>query len=437
MLGFVKKQELLKESQPLTPTGEAVKILGEIHTMPSISGEANISVAEIKHPKKIPLLGIITAIVIIIAVGAAVYYFVFFNKSESQAPNTIAPVTENKVPPSIEPPAEEPETGVALTPRERDQQRFLDINLIKTGLELYYADRGSYPIKINQIVLGTSGASTLSAAGFSDFPQAPLYLNKVPQDPLVSQGGAYTYISAAGIDYQLSFSLEQGVGDLSSGTHFLTPAGFDKTETTPPSEPETEIPSLGAAPLPSLDSDGDGLTDAEEIIYGSLIDNIDTDGDGYSDGSEVKFGYNPVVGESAKLEGSGIVERYTNERYNYSILYPLVWKLQSLDELSKEVIFTGESGEFAQVVVQDNPEQKTALEWYASYLPSLSLEEIPIIQIGEISAVKSLDTLNVYLAVKDKIITISYNNGTHSTADYLSTFQMMYQSFRIINKAVE
>jgi hypothetical protein len=43
----------------------------------------------------------------------------------------------------------------------------------------------------------------------------------------------------------------------------------------------------------SLDSDNDGLTDAEEKIYGTNPLNPDTDGDGYLDGAEVKAGYNP------------------------------------------------------------------------------------------------------------------------------------------------
>jgi len=41
------------------------------------------------------------------------------------------------------------------------------------------------------------------------------------------------------------------------------------------------------------DSDADGLSDLEEIIYGTDKNNPDTDGDGYKDGDEVKAGYNP------------------------------------------------------------------------------------------------------------------------------------------------
>jgi hypothetical protein len=43
-----------------------------------------------------------------------------------------------------------------------------------------------------------------------------------------------------------------------------------------------------------LDSDQDGLTDAEEKTYGTDPYKLDTDVDGYSDGAEVKSGYNPL-----------------------------------------------------------------------------------------------------------------------------------------------
>jgi len=42
------------------------------------------------------------------------------------------------------------------------------------------------------------------------------------------------------------------------------------------------------------DSDCDGLTNAEEKLYGTDMSNADTDGDGYSDGVEVKSGYDPL-----------------------------------------------------------------------------------------------------------------------------------------------
>lgn len=54
-----------------------------------------------------------------------------------------------------------------------------------------------------------------------------------------------------------------------------------------------EINIYGTNPL-NPDTDGDGLTDGDEInIYGTDPLNPDTDGDSYSDGDEVRSGYNP------------------------------------------------------------------------------------------------------------------------------------------------
>lgn len=52
----------------------------------------------------------------------------------------------------------------------------------------------------------------------------------------------------------------------------------------------------------SQDTDGDGLMDWEEVLYGTDPSNPDTDGDGTSDGKEIKSGRNPTLkGPNDKL----------------------------------------------------------------------------------------------------------------------------------------
>jgi len=68
-----------------------------------------------------------------------------------------------------------------------------------------------------------------------------------------------------------------------------------------------------APPVPSLpaeeqqaaslvDTDKDGLSDADETKYGSDSLNKDTDGDGYNDGEEVSAGYDPLKPGSVQLD---------------------------------------------------------------------------------------------------------------------------------------
>lgn len=53
---------------------------------------------------------------------------------------------------------------------------------------------------------------------------------------------------------------------------------------------------------PQEDSDSDGLTNAEEAVWGTDPKNADTDGDSYRDGDEVKASHNPTIpGPNDKL----------------------------------------------------------------------------------------------------------------------------------------
>lgn len=59
------------------------------------------------------------------------------------------------------------------------------------------------------------------------------------------------------------------------------------------------IPGLVLAE--ETDSDQDGLTDEQEIIYGTDINLPDTDHDGFPDGLEIESGYSPLQGNNKKL----------------------------------------------------------------------------------------------------------------------------------------
>lgn len=58
----------------------------------------------------------------------------------------------------------------------------------------------------------------------------------------------------------------------------------------------TRIPVGGFTPDATQDTDGDGLTDAQEWVVGTDMERVDTDGDGVGDGVELRTGADPLSG---------------------------------------------------------------------------------------------------------------------------------------------
>ena len=73
------------------------------------------------------------------------------------------------------------------------------------------------------------------------------------------------------------------------------------------------------APLKRMhehDLDADGLNDWVELWFGSDINNSDTDGDGYSDLDEVLYGYHPAfMGPTRRFEREILVDRSQQQMY--------------------------------------------------------------------------------------------------------------------------
>lgn len=64
----------------------------------------------------------------------------------------------------------------------------------------------------------------------------------------------------------------------------------------------TRLERVALLPIAELpDSDGDGLVDEAERVYGTLLDKQDSDGDGMSDGDEVHSGRDPLDGIDARV----------------------------------------------------------------------------------------------------------------------------------------
>ena len=98
----------------------------------------------------------------------------------------------------------------------RDARRKSDLELIRSGLELYKADCNTYPTTLDV----TSGNGSLVGNGTLSCLAENTYITKIPADPLSTKG--YVYLKMTD-EYIICASLEQGGTDIWCGA----PCGGD------------------------------------------------------------------------------------------------------------------------------------------------------------------------------------------------------------------
>lgn len=242
---------------------------------------------------------------------------------------------------------------------------------------------------------------------------------------------------------------------------FLTPtqqppATVTEQKNAPPvAEPEPVAPSpVAPTPVPvvepappapavkevvsSLDTDQDGLTDVEEALYITDPKKSDTDGDGYLDGQEVQNLYNPSGTAPVRLADSALVKTYTNATFGYTLLYPASWTVRALDEKNpREVLFTAPTEEFIQVVVDDNADNLSALQWYTKQFPDVAPASLERIFVDTMDGVWTKDKTTAYLTTIDAsagkrlLYGVTYNYGERTEVNFVTTLKMMLQSFHV------
>lgn len=212
----------------------------------------------------------------------------------------------------------------------------------------------------------------------------------------------------------------------------ILPTGaLTATTTLATTTPETVATTTSGASLElGLDSDNDGLTDAEEIVLGASSTTPDTDRDGYLDGAELVNLYDPA--SAGKLAASANVSLYENKTFAYDLLYPAAWRT-SVNGGDDSLMFKTGDNQFVQVIVQPNAQKETLAEWYSEQLDILTSGETDRVSGANWQGLKSPDGLNIYLTDKKQnyIISLTYNPGGANTLEYFNIFQMMIKSFNL------
>lgn len=213
-----------------------------------------------------------------------------------------------------------------------------------------------------------------------------------------------------------------------------TPAPIEPPPVTPevPVPPEPQ-PLPPPEPTPSSDTDNDGLTQAEEGLYGSQDIVPDTDSDGFLDGHELVNLYNPSGIAPERLEATGFVTRFKHQSYFYELLYPKTWQLLP-DAGARELSFQSATGESIAVSVIDNPQQQTPAAFATSTAPSATITDwttnkanVSGVLIEEAGALRGVFGNGNFLYV------VQYSLPQAGAGAYRRTFEMMLNSLRITN----
>lgn len=170
----------------------------------------------------------------------------------------------------------------------------------------------------------------------------------------------------------ISGNLNDGLATNSDDILASTTDSF-ATSTATSSEVIAEDKPVISSPLPeSLDSDNDGLSDAEERVLGTDPENVDTDNDGYSDYQELLSGYDPLVPQEKM--GAGSTLKVNTLDGQARVLYPADWELMESPS-SYTVVFSDSDQAFIQANYQNNEGALSAGAWLANEIPGAVAKE--------------------------------------------------------------
>ncbi|PIR13332.1 hypothetical protein COV49_02605 [Candidatus Falkowbacteria bacterium CG11_big_fil_rev_8_21_14_0_20_39_10] len=180
------------------------------------------------------------------------------------------------------------------------------------------------------------------------------------------------------------------------------------------------------------DTDNDGLSDREENLIGTDMNNSDSDNDGYGDLAELINLYNPAG--TGKIIDNPNISRYENLGFNYSFYYPASWTKVSVGG-EDSIMFQSVDGHFIQAIVQLNPGGDDIQDWYQRQFEDEFLAPERTINLDNWWGIKNQDGQTIYItdAKREYIFALSYIAGNREPTIYKNIFEMAVKSFVIGN----
>ncbi|PJE76078.1 hypothetical protein COV04_00920 [Candidatus Uhrbacteria bacterium CG10_big_fil_rev_8_21_14_0_10_48_11] len=197
------------------------------------------------------------------------------------------------------------------------------------------------------------------------------------------------------------------------------------------------IPAPPPAPLPALlpsstDTDSDGLTDVEELLYGTNPEKPDSDTDGYGDLEELKNGYDPLG--AGKLSTTKLLISYHDGSNRFTANYPASWNVQPVGK--DGIQFISATGESIAVLVQGNSKALPLTDWYRASVNGGDSTTPPLEMVGEHTGIFAPDRQTFYVAstkTPTTIYAISLASGAKTNLDFRATYELFIQWFHEVS----
>lgn len=194
--------------------------------------------------------------------------------------------------------------------------------------------------------------------------------------------------------------------------------------------PAPAAPPAPTLPPDGLDLDSDGLTNAEEAVYGSNPQLPDTDADGYLDGNEVFNLYTPTVKAPATLLSLSTMQTVTST-LGWQTLLPQAWAVEKTPSSTDVRVRTG-TGETFVFRVEPNVTRQPIRDWM------FMQKGISLPQITELASNKykvpfylGPDRLTAYIPWEGQVLVVAYQLGTQSFVNYRTSFGLMLNALRL------
>ncbi len=174
-----------------------------------------------------------------------------------------------------------------------------------------------------------------------------------------------------------------------------------------------------------LDRDLDRLSDKEEAIFLTHINNKDTDNDGFSDGEEVANLYSPTD-PTQQLANSLAIKTYSDEAQSFSFLYPANWLVQTTVNANVLRVFEDSGQYFSLELIEKTGDFES---WYKENAKTQdAFSELGVFEHPKYGGYETLNKNCIYLDLGDRVAVVLYDTR-EKAAYFQTTFSMFARSF--------